>query len=262
VQQSQSFPSTRARRAAGPIGALAAVGAGGIALCLVLVMLFIIRNVFPPGLMMLVFGLVASGLVAAGYRWAPALAALHSAAILLLFNRPLLGGVQTPQTPFFPIAVAILIFCLLGLAAGIAAAVQNYRGGQSMPHWLPRLLLIVVGLYAGAVIVARIPVQAAGAGISPDVTADLPLVTMREFKFEQQELRVRAGELVVLRLENHDSELHIFDVDEFNIHVPVLPGKSGVAVFRPTKPGRYTIYCDPHYSKQGGTGMKATLIVE
>jgi plastocyanin len=90
----------------------------------------------------------------------------------------------------------------------------------------------------------------------------MPVLKTENFAFAQTELKVKAGETVALRLENSDGETHFFDVDEFNIHAPVLPGEEGLALFKPTQAGTYTFYCAPHYDKATGEGMKGTLIVE
>ena len=88
------------------------------------------------------------------------------------------------------------------------------------------------------------------------------MVQTANFEFAQKELRVKAGETVALRLDNKDRETHLFEVDEFTIHAPVLPGEEGLALFKVTQPGTYTFYCAPHYNKEAGEGMKGTLIVE
>jgi hypothetical protein len=61
---------------------------------------------------------------------------------------------------------------------------------------------------------------------------------------------------------NTDTSIHHFDIDEFNVHVLMPPGKSNLALFTPTQPGTYTFYCQPHADKAARTGMIGTLIVE
>ena len=73
---------------------------------------------------------------------------------------------------------------------------------------------------------------------------------------------MRTGERVALRLENADGVAHSFDVDEFDVHVP-MPGRAtALALFTAGRPGRYVVYCAPHYDRATGQGMKATLVVE
>jgi plastocyanin len=80
--------------------------------------------------------------------------------------------------------------------------------------------------------------------------------------FNGGEIRVRAGQLTALRLENSAAAAHSFDVDALNLHV-VMPGDSeSLALFTADTPGSYTFYCAPHYDKATGKGMHGTLIVE
>ena len=92
--------------------------------------------------------------------------------------------------------------------------------------------------------------------------AALPAVEFRNFEFTQKEIRVKAGEQVALRVVNVDAMPHSFDIDELDVHAPIPANGSGLALFRAGKPGRYLVYCAPHFDKKSGQGMKATLIVE
>jgi plastocyanin len=103
---------------------------------------------------------------------------------------------------------------------------------------------------------------AAPAGVSAQVFATLPAVTTQNFSFEQPELRVKAGQQVALRLENRDGMTHSFDIDELDVHVPMPGNGTALALFTAGAPGRYTIYCAPHYDRKSGQGMKTTLVVE
>jgi heme/copper-type cytochrome/quinol oxidase subunit 2 len=55
--------------------------------------------------------------------------------------------------------------------------------------------------------------------------------------FDQQNITAKVGETVVLRLDNADTTTHYLDIDEFNVHALIPPGKSNVALFKPTQPG-------------------------
>jgi len=44
--------------------------------------------------------------------------------------------------------------------------------------------------------------------------------------------------------------------------VPLAGSRSALALFTAGAPGRYTIYCAPHYDRKSGQGMKTTLVVE
>jgi plastocyanin len=98
--------------------------------------------------------------------------------------------------------------------------------------------------------------------VSPEALAALPALTARDYQFDQPELEAKVGETVALRLDNADTSTHYLDIDEFNVHAIMPPGKSNVALFKPTQPGTYTFYCQPHADKASRSGMVGTLIVE
>jgi plastocyanin len=90
--------------------------------------------------------------------------------------------------------------------------------------------------------------------------AQLPALVSRRDSFDRAELRTKVGETVALRLENSDTERHYFDIDEFDVHVPISTGTPALALFTPSAPGSYTFYC--HVPGHTEAGMVGTLIVE
>jgi len=95
--------------------------------------------------------------------------------------------------------------------------------------------------------------------VSREALAALPALGVDHLKFDQQELRVKAGAVVALRLENRDDREHSFDIDELNVHVPIAIGQASLALFTPDKPGSYTFYCSVPGHR---STMVGTLIVE
>lgn len=241
------------------------------ALLLIYMQIFLFRSFDPP--VALIFGvpaLVFAGLVAGlRRRWVPLLGALYWI-LFVAANAPYLGYDLThPEAgPSFTFSVILLVPALVGLAAGIGAAVQNHRAGSAdgreaqgpvTPRWFNVAVAVVAGLAAGAIAVAALP-RGATAGVSAEALAALPALTTGQLKFDQAEIRVRAGETVALRLENQDASGHSFDIDEFDVHAPMPPGQPGLALFTPKAPGSYTFYCSVPGHREAG--MVGTLIVE
>jgi plastocyanin len=196
-------------------------------------------------------------------RWAPLLGSLFGALTLVGNQGPILHSLGHPEAlhlfAFMSVAVSIAFVMIV---AGLAATAQNYRrpaGERPSPRGLATVLVAVVALVAGALSVAAIP-REAGAGVSEEVLAGLPALDSPGFTFDQTELRVRVGELTAMRLDNSHAIPHSFDVDELNVHVAMPPGKSALALFRPTEPGTYTFYCNLPGHREAG--MVGTLIVE
>ncbi|HMQ35236.1 MAG TPA: hypothetical protein PKD53_31245 [Chloroflexaceae bacterium] len=51
---------------------------------------------------------------------------------------------------------------------------------------------------------------------------------------------------------------HAFAADALSVKALVPAGTDGLALFRPTMPGAYTLSCAPRYAKAGGRGMRET----
>jgi uncharacterized cupredoxin-like copper-binding protein len=210
--------------------------------------------------------LVVAGVVAVGWRWAPALGALVSLLLAGGLLAPAITEVVfslTHPSDFgtFSLLVVLLPLLLIGLISGIAATVQNYRGGtRRAPRWLSPALIALGGLIAGAILVAAAPQP--GSGVSADALSGLQVVALDAFN--NGEIHVKAAETVALRLENSDSVGHAFAVDALNLDAPMPGGKSGLALFKASKPGTYTFYCSipGHYDKASGEGMTGKLIIE
>ncbi|MGE5591841.1 MAG: cupredoxin domain-containing protein [Bacillota bacterium] len=119
-----------------------------------------------------------------------------------------------------------------------------------------------------------------GAGNAEPRTIQL---SATEFAFSPTPVRLKAGETVVLELQNKGTVLHDLSVGDMpvqdpmemsgashdmsgmdmhavTVHVAVGAGQSGKVKFRPTKPGTYTFDCTQPGHKD--SGMTGTIVVE
>ena len=261
-----SLTQGSARAARRPLAGFGKVTAGGLVLVAALIgYLQVLFGGFDPIITgIAALALVFAVVVAIGLRWAPLLGTLVFGALLALLGVVAAGEVAFtlahPGSAMFAVFVLAIPTLLIGLAASIAAVVQNYRGvGRSTPAWLTPALLLIAGLAVGAAVVGGVP-QAGDAGVSQETLAALPAVTLD--KYDGGEVRVKAGETVALRLENPDGVAHTFTVDDLGVDALMPAGKNSLALFKPAKPGTYTFYCVPHYDKATGQGMHGTLVVE
>lgn len=239
----------------------------GFALMYTYLQAVLIGHVEMPLPVFSVLSLVLAALVAGkpvgGWRWVPLLGAAWGVFLLLgkidLVRYELAHPENTHQ---FAWLLGMIALVLVALLAGIGATVQNYRkpAAQQLPALAPWAFTLLAGLLVGAVAVAAIPHSASGAQISPSVLHQFRAVLISDFNGGT--IRVKAGELAGLRLENTDAAGHSFDVDELDVHVAMPGGSTSAAVFSAATPGTYTFYCLPHYDKATGQGMHGTLIVE
>jgi plastocyanin len=218
----------------------------------------------------IIVSLVLAGIAALRFRWTPAIGVFAGAA-QLLEGYVFLGSALTQPGSVVEFAIAVVFFAisLVALVAGVGALVQNYRAPRSRPfvappapRWAIPAVFALSALVVGSILTTAIQSGGASPGFSPEAVARLPALTAKDFKFAQQTITAKVGETVALRLENGDTSTHHFDLDEFNVHAVMPVGQTNVALFKPTQPGTYTFYCQPHADKAAGTGMVGALVVE
>jgi uncharacterized cupredoxin-like copper-binding protein len=224
---------------------------------------FILQTLIPPLAIILALTLVVAGVCASRWRWAPHLAVLWCVLSVAAGLEPYSYDLTHPaETGTFVTTVLGLALLLIAVVGGVAAIVYEHRqvAEGRTPGWLAGFLVGMATFVLGASLVAAIPPSGATAGVSAEALAQLPGVVAGRNAFSRSELRARVGETIALRLENTDTQVHYFDIDAFDVHVPIPTGTPALALFTPTTPGTYTFYCRiPGHTE---AGMKGTLIVE
>jgi plastocyanin len=175
-------------------------------------------------------------------------------------------------------SMAGLAFLYLGVASvavpyqdgswGVTGGIVSMIGGAAFltttmwegRRWLPYLLAGLGALALGALLLGTIAQLGTARDRVTAPTAQATLTT-QNFAFAPAELHTKAGELVTLRLDNHDGYPHQFDLDALNIHIPMPASQTALARFTPTQHGTYTFYCVLHTNKATGHGMIGSLIV-
>jgi heme/copper-type cytochrome/quinol oxidase subunit 2 len=251
---------TRAPRAPlSSLGRLTIAALVGLSFAYAYVIVALIRE-FTPMAVMIPAPLILATVVASRWRFAPLLAAAFCV-LTLAPELPILPShLGDPADSFIVNVVLVPALFGVGILAGLGAFVQNLRlpaEQRLAPRWLAPALLVLLGLVIGGSLVAFRP-AARGLTLSPAQMAALPALTTADFAYAQTEIRARVGQPVALRLENTDSFFHRFDLDAFDVHVPMFSGSQALALFVPTEAGSFDFYCD----LPGHEGMRGTLIVE
>ncbi len=229
----------------------------------VIVQALIVQALIVPLTIISVLTLVIATLCATRWRWAPLLAVLWVVVSVVPGAEPYTYNLTHPaETALFISTLISLVLLLLTVVAGVAATVSGERQGAegSAPRWLMGFLIGTAAFVLGASLVATLPPPEATAGVSAEALAQLPALVSGRNTFDQPELRARVGQTVALRLENSDTQTHYFDIDAFDVHVPMPSGTPALALFTPSAPGTYTFYC--HIPGHREAGMVGTLIVE
>jgi plastocyanin len=177
-----------------------------------------------------------------------------AAAILLLITFLLFLGLSAPfvvptlavpaSAGDFILNAASLIAAIVGIVAAIGVLRRRDAPASSTPRMVGMaglgifLLTFVVG------IVALVTYKDASAQ-----AGDIKLVA-EDFEFSADTLRATQGEVSVF-VENKDSTLHTFTVDELGVDLDVPAGSSARVTFD-AEPGTYEFYCVPHKSDMNG----------
>jgi cytochrome c oxidase subunit 2 len=85
-------------------------------------------------------------------------------------------------------------------------------------------------------------------------------ITAKRFGFAPNQITVKQGETVILRLKSEDVT-HGFFTRAFKIDEDIEPGKSTDVTITPQSTGTYTIICD-HFCGAGHGNMNMSVVVE
>lgn len=143
---------------------------------------------------------------------------------------------------------------------------HKQRGRLRLPMWTASFVVIVTVVLgaAGYLLISAFvrPALPPMAGTVIDVQADMA-------GFDKPEIRIKAGELVTIRLTSLDNQHHTdgggkhqWAVDELDVSVVAPPLGSSYATFTTTELGVYQFYCDICCGGRANPSMQGTLIVE
>jgi len=103
-----------------------------------------------------------------------------------------------------------------------------------------------------------------GAAVASPGRADGPervvAITAHRFEFVPNEVTLRLGEPVRLRLRSEDV-VHGFFSRDLGLDEVIEPGRTTEVVVTPGKAGHFTVICD-HFCGAGHGNMKMTFVVE
>lgn len=121
------------------------------------------------------------------------------------------------------------------------------------------LVLGTAGYLLASAFASKTPPPAAN---TIDISADMG-------GFNLNEIRVKAGQPVTMRLTSLDNPYHTdgggrhqWAVDELGVSIIAPPEGSNYATFTPEQPGSYTFYCDICCGGRANPTMQGKLIVE
>ena len=214
---------------------------------------------------------ICSGLMLPGLRWASLLGAVFCGFFIIpmLIRTPFpVYHLTHPKPEFlaFVLDVLILALFLMGLIAGLATTVQNYRGSDThMPRWLYTTVMLMVGIVVGAILIAGIAEPVASA--NTPLPSGVPAVHMGLSTFGQSTVTISKGSKLLLI--DDGSYFHILANGSWENGSPHTVQESGAPTVNNVQvtggsieigpfntAGTYHIYCTVHQ------GMMLTIIVQ
>lgn len=231
-----------------------------------------LMNLLFAGIALILAAIITGIILATRWRWSPLLGALVYGIMLALFIPILPYALSHPnETYLFALTVVLLALAVVGIGAGIGAAVQNYRTGERKPRaprWLGVSLGGLAGLVAGMLIVSLIVAanpQASAASTNPNGE---PVVHMALDHFVQNVVLVPKGSKLLIV--DDGSVEHVLQNGRWDTdgtpHAGAEPGAptlrnvditSGSREIGPFSiAGVYHIYCTLHQ------GMNLTIVVQ
>ncbi len=96
----------------------------------------------------------------------------------------------------------------------------------------------------------------AGAGNSPKVIE----IQAKKFEFSPNEIHLKAGEAVILRIKSMDRK-HGFKVADLGVDAVVKAGEATDVALTPTKKGRFSFHCSV-FCGSGHEGMTGVIVVD
>jgi plastocyanin len=202
-------------------------------------------SIIPPLIVFAVLWLVGAFLLSRSSR---------AAAILLLITFLLFLGLSAPfvvptlavpaSAGDFILNAASLIAAIVGIVAAIAVLRRRDAVASSAPRMvgIAGLAILLFAFVVGIVALVTYKDAAPQAG-------DLELVA-EDFEFSERALQAAGGDVSVF-VENKDSTLHTFTIDELDIDLDVPAGASARVSFD-AEPGTYEFYCVPHEGDMNG----------
>lgn len=124
------------------------------------------------------------------------------------------------------------------------------------------IVILVLGTAAYLLVSAFSSKTPPAAANTIDISADMG-------GFNRNEIRVKAGQPVTVRLTSLDNPYHTdgggrhqWAVDELGVSIIAPPEGNNYATFTPEQPGSYTFYCDICCGGRANPTMQGKLIVE
>jgi plastocyanin len=147
------------------------------------------------------------------------------------------------STVDFVMTGLLLVLALSNLVASIAALRSSSTGARA--GLVGRATVALMLLVVAVAVIGRVSYDS-----PPAQSGDIEIAT-QDFEFSTDVIEADGGEVSVF-IDNKDSSLHTFTVEELDVDV-AIPGGSNARVTFDAPAGSYEFICVPHESEMKGT---------
>jgi plastocyanin len=202
---------------------------------------------FIPPLLIIAVAFVIGALVVRRRPRGGAITLAVFAVLTLALNMPfVVPSLAVPASTEDFLMSAVVVILLVALLAGAIAAIRTRGTGPSTgARTVGVAALALIGLAIATAAAARVTHDSAVAQ-----AGDVRIVTS-DIEFSHEHINVDAGE-VTLFVENKDTTLHTFTIDELGVDLQI-PSNSAARVTFDIPAGSYAFECTPHSDVMKGT---------
>jgi plastocyanin len=216
----------------------------GIASIVLIVFMIVQQAFIPPIAIFVVLALIGAFLLRVRARAGAIMLAIVSVLFLVLNLPFILPALAVPESSVDFLTTTLTLLSLIAMVVSSVALIRRRRGGRNAMRF--SIVITVLGALAVAgTAVARLAYE--GAEAQP---GDIEMV-LENIEFSPQTITAEGGEEISVFVENRDTVLHTFTIEELDVDIDV-PGNGSARVTFDAAPGRYEFICEPHQPDMDG----------
>ena len=216
----------------------------GIAVIVLSVSMIVQQAFIPPIAIFILLALIGAGVLRVRARAGAIMLAIVSVLFFVLSLPFFVPALAVPESSVDFMTTSLTVLSLVGIVVSSVAMIRQSSGAGAMRFSMVVTVLGVLAIAGTAV--ARLAYE--GAEAQP---GDIE-VALQNFEFSPATISAGGSDQISVYLENKDTVLHTFTIEELDVDVDV-PGNGSARVTFDATPGRYEIICQPHQPDMDGT---------
>jgi plastocyanin len=216
----------------------------GIAVIVLSVNMIVQQAFIPPVAIFILLAMIGAGVLQVRAEAGAIMLAIVSVLFFILSLPFIVPALAVPESSVDFMTTCLTVLSLMGIEVSSVAMIRRRSGAGAMRF---SVILTVLGVLAIAgTAVARLSYE--GAQAEP---GDIEVV-LQNIEFYPGTISAGENDEISVFLENKDTVLHTFTIEELDVDVDV-PGNGSARVTFDAAPGRYEFICRPHQPDMDGT---------